>query len=184
MPKTIVETTPTAQTPTPAAAPSDNLSPSLRELVAIFDGPLSEVRFPGVDSKILTDLAGDVEGESVRVEELRQQLDAAHSRFIEVKARLQRVAEQGLAYAKVFAAGDPDLQARLGEINLAGEPKRRKARAAGSEDATSGEGATEGAGEEGGEGDAVVKMPARRGRKPKVAEEAAADDTAAAPAAN
>lgn len=171
MPKT-VETTPTAQTPTSAAAPSDALTPSLRELVAIFDGPLSEVRFPGVDSKILTDLAALVETEMARVEELRQQLDSAHAGLIEVKARLQRSAEQGLAYARVFAAGDPELTARLAEINLAGEPKRRKTKSASSEEAATGEGAAEGSGEEAADGEGMVKLPPRRGRKPKAAADA------------
>lgn len=177
MPKTTVDTTPVAPTPTPAAADAaraaDTLPPALRELVAIFEGPLSEVRFPGVDSKVLTELAAQADRETVRVEELRAQLDSAHSGLIDVKARLQRAAEQGLAYAKVFAAGDAELLARLAEVNLGGEPKRRKARAAGSEEAT-GEGAAEGEEGAGGE-DGMIKLPPRRGRKPKVAADATAN---------
>ena len=41
---------------------------------------------------------------------------------------LLRAAEQGLAYARVYAADDPELEARLADINLGGkpEPRRRK----------------------------------------------------------
>lgn len=163
MPKTTVETTLPVPTSTSA---SDTMAPALRELLAIFDGPLAEVRFPGVDRGMLLDLAAQVEGESVRVEELRAQLDTAYAGLIEVKGRLQRAAEQGLAYARVFSAGDPELTARLAEVNLAGEPRRRKAAAAtGEPDAA--------AAEAGESADGTIRLPPRRGRKPKVAAEEA-----------
>ena len=160
MPKTHAETTPVPSTPTPATSPSDALSPALRELIGIFAQELAAVSFPGVDHKTFMDLAAQVETESQRVEELRAQLDTAHSALIEVKSRLQRSAEQGLAYAKVYAANDAELLARLNEVNLGGEtPRRRKLEVAAATATDPGDGTT------------PIKLPAKRGRKPKVAVE-------------
>jgi len=166
MPKTHAETTPVTSTPTaPSTAPStsvppqsDALSPALRELIGIFAQELAAVSFPGVDHKTFMDLAAQVETESQRVEELRAQLDTAHSALIEVKTRLQRSAEQGLAYAKVYAANDAELLARLNEVNIGGEtPRRRKLEVAAASATDPGDGTT------------PIKLPAKRGRKPKVA---------------
>lgn len=160
MPKTHAETTPVPSTSTPVPAPSDALSPALRELIGIFAQELAAVSFPGVDHKTFMDLAAQVETESQRVEELRAQLDTAHAALIEVKSRLQRSAEQGLAYAKVYAANDAELLARLNEVNLGGEtPRRRKLEVAAAAPADPGDGST------------PIKLPAKRGRKPKVAVE-------------
>lgn len=154
--KTSDETNPTS---------SDTLPPALRELISIFSKELAEVNFPGVDAKVLTDLANDVAAETQRVEELRAQLDTAHATLIEVKQRLQKSAEQGLAYAKVYAATDADLATRLAEVNLGGEtPRRRKLEVA----------APAAGAAEGGEG-AEVKQPAKRGRKPKQPPQQAAE---------
>jgi hypothetical protein len=160
MPKTHAEPTPASTTPVTAATPSDALSPALRELLAIFEQELAEVRFPNVDGKILADLAARVDAETQRVEELRAQLDTAHAGLVDVKARLQKAAEQGLGYARVYAAGDADLLARLAEVNLGGEPRRRKLEVAAPEAA-----------------DGTIKLPPRRGRPRKqVSDEAIAAD--------
>ncbi len=180
MPKTHAETTPATSTPptsTPTSTPtgtstppvpsqSDALSPALRELIGIFAKDLAAVSFPGVDHKTFMDLAEQVDTESQRVEELRAQLDTAHSALIEVKSRLQRSAEQGLAYAKVYAANDAELLARLNELNIGGEtPRRRKLEVAAAAATDPGDGTT------------PIKIPAKRGRKPKAAAAAAEEET-------
>jgi hypothetical protein len=155
MPKTHVEMSTTTSTPTTAPSPSEALPPALRELLGIFAQELAAVSFPNVDHKVLVELAEQVEVEAQRVEELRAQLDTAHAGLIDVKARLQRAAEQGLAYARVYAAGDADLAARLAEVNLGGEtPRRRKLEVAA-------------AAADPGDGTTPIKLPAKRGRKPK-----------------
>jgi hypothetical protein len=158
MPKTTTEPTTTTMTSTPAPttapppATPDALTPAMRELIALFDKELAEVRFPGVDSKLLAELGAQVDAETQRVEDLRAQLDTAHAGLVDFKNRLQRAAEQGLAYAKVYAAGDAELLAKLAEINLGGDtPRRRKLEVAAQADP----------------GDGTIKLPPRRGRKPK-----------------
>ena len=135
---------------TPAESRSDSLSPALRELLDVFERELAEVQFPGVDHKVLKDLAAQVDGESQRVEELRQQLEEAQTILADAQTKLLRSAELGLAYARVYAADDAALLERLSGLHVGagGPPKRRKL-----EVAAPGEGA--------------VRLPAKRGRKPK-----------------
>jgi hypothetical protein len=137
-----------------AESSPESLSPAIRELLSIFEGELAKVQFPNVSAKILGDLAAQVSDESERVETLRQQLDAAQANLSEAQQKLVRTAELGLAYARVYAADDATLLDRLAELHVGPNhlksnetPKRRKLEVA----------APEGA----------VRLPAKRGRKPK-----------------
>ena len=135
---------------TPAESRSDSLAPALRELLDVFQRELAEVQFPGVDRAILHDLAEQVEGEGQRVEALRQQLEEAQNILGDAQSKLIRAAELGLAYARVYAAEDPALLDRLSSLHVGGEaaPRRRKLEVAGP-------------------GEGAVRLPAKRGRKPK-----------------
>ena len=157
MSKTTVD--PSTADPSPVDPASAALSPAIRELLSVFEGELADVQFPGVSAKALTDLAGQVAEETQRVEELRRQLDDAQATLGEAQQKLVRVAELGLAYARVYAAEDAALLSRLSELQVGpGEPpKRRKLEVAAP--------------------DGSVRLPAKRGRKPKNATPAAdADD--------
>lgn len=137
---------------------ADPVSPALLDLVAIFEGPLAEVQFPGVDQGILRGLVDQVRDHAHELDQLRAQLDALQNHLTEARLRLLRAAEQGLAYARVFAADDPELEARLADINLGGkpEPRRRKLEVAAADSGNS----------------EPLRLPPRRGRKPRAAEEA------------
>ena len=139
-------------TTTPAESRSDSLAPALRELLDVFERELAEVQFPGVDRTVLHDLAAQVEGEGQRVEVLRQQLEEAQSILSDAQTKLVRAAELGLAYARVYAADDAALLDRLSTLHVGSEPapKRRKLEVAAPE------------------GEGSVRLPAKRGRKPKV----------------
>jgi len=101
---------------------------------------------------VLRDLAAQVDGEGQRVEVLRQQLEEAQSILSDAQTKLVRAAELGLAYARVYAADDAALLDRLSSLHVGSEPapKKRKLEVA-----------------SGGE-DGAVRLPAKRGRKPKV----------------
>lgn len=142
-----------------AEAP-DPVSPAVLDLLAVFEGPLADVQFPGVDRGTLRALVDEVRESAHALDLLRAQLDTLHGRLTDTRARMMRTAEQGLAYARVYAADDPDLEARLADITLAGpgksaEPRRRKL-----------EVATEGGNPE------PLRLPPRRGRKPRALGEA------------
>jgi len=147
--------------PTPHAdSSSEALSPAIRELLAVFEGELAEVHFPGVDRKVLAELAGQVDGETRRVEELRQQLDEAQALLGDAQQKLLRAAELGLAYARIYAAEDAALLSRLSDLQVgaAEPPRRRKLEVAAP-------------------ADGAVRLPAKRGRKPKQRPEDEADAT-------
>lgn len=138
----------------------DLISPALSELLAVFEGPLAEVRFPGVDKTVLRTLVDQVRNHGQKLAALRAQLDGLQSGLTEAQLKLVRAAEQGLAYAKVFAASDPALAERLGEIALVSgeEPRRRRKLEVAAPAAAPGEGE-------------ALRLPPRRGRKPKQAAE-------------
>lgn len=143
-------------TTTPVESRSDSLAPALRELLDVFERELAEVQFPGVDRTVLKDLAAQVEGEGQRVDALRQQLDEAQSILSDAQTKLVRAAELGLAYARVYAADDAALLDRLSTLHVGNEPAPKKRKL---EVASAGE-------------DGAVRLPAKRGRKPKVRPEA------------
>lgn len=139
----------------------DLISPALTDLLAIFEGPLAEVRFPGVDRTVLRTLIDQVRTQSQKLDALRSQIDAAQAALADAQTKLVRTAEQGLGYARVYAAADPELAERLADITLTTgeEPKRRRKLEVA-------------AAQPGGE---ALRLPPKRGRKPKTA----ADDTEA-----
>lgn len=143
-----------------ADSSSEALSPAIRELLSVFEGELAEVHFPGVDRKVLAELAGQVEGETRHVEELRQQLDEAQALLGDAQQKLLRAAELGLAYARIYAAEDAALLSRLSDLQVgpAEPPRRRKLEVAAP-------------------ADGAVRLPAKRGRKPKQRPEDEADAT-------
>jgi hypothetical protein len=138
---------------------ADPVSPALLDLLAVFEGPLADVQFPGVDQAALRGLVDQVRGHASELDLLRAQLDALHGQLGEARARLLRTAEQGLAYARVYAADDPELDARLADIHLGGgkaEPRRRKLEVAAADSGNS----------------EPLRLPPRRGRKPRAEAEA------------
>lgn len=145
--------------PNSQTEPSEALSPAIRELLSVFEGELAEVSFPNVSAKILRDLAAQVAEESQRVETLRQQLEEVQTTLTEAQQKLVRTAELGLAYARVYAAEDADLLDRLSTLQVGPNepPRRRKLEVA----------APEG----------TVRLPAKRGRKPKNHDADATDTT-------
>jgi hypothetical protein len=138
---------------------TEALAPAIRELLSVFENELAGVQFPNVSAKILMDLAAQVSAETQRVEALRQQLDEVQNTLSEAQQKLVRTAELGLAYARVFAADDAALFARLSDLQVGpGEPrKQRKLEVAAP--------------------DGAVRLPAKRGRKPKPRPEDDATDT-------
>jgi len=107
------------RTPTVANAtgPHDDPVPAdLRAVVDLFSHDLREVIFPGVDAAVLRRHADEVRARARDVDRARAALDAALAAFDERTAALAGVAARALAYARIYAADQPDLAARLAEI--------------------------------------------------------------------
>lgn len=131
------------------------IHPAIAELVALFEGPLAAVQFPGVDQHVLRGLVEQVQAHANQVEALRAQLDELHGALADAQAKLARTAEQGHAYARVFAAEEPALAEQVAAIVLPNAEERRRRKP----EVVVGPGAAE-----------PLRLPPRRGRRPKTAE--------------
>ena len=106
---------------------------AVKELVALFDGPLSEVRFPEVDGAALKEQAASVEA-AVRDVEAAAQVWAEAKRAVDARLEvLLQKAQRALAYARVYAEDKPELDATLAALVVPkwGDPRGTKAPAGG-----------------------------------------------------
>jgi len=101
-------------------APAITLPTEVREVVELFaGGVLDGLSFPEVDAHTFDTLIQDVQAHTENVDEVRRMLSEAREELARAEAELARRAEKALAYAKVFAAADPELTAQLEELALA-----------------------------------------------------------------
>lgn len=108
---------------------------AVKELLALFDGPLSEVRFPEVDGAALKEQAASVEA-AVRDVEAAAQVWAEAKRTVDARLEvLLQKAQRALAYARVYAEDKPELDATLAALVVPkwGDPRGTKAPAGGGE---------------------------------------------------
>jgi hypothetical protein len=136
-----------AAPPAPAAIP-DPVSGPVRELLAIFDHDLRDVRFPDVDREALDACARQVLEAAAALARQEAATAAARAALDSCQDALAVKAHRAAAYARVFAEGDPALAARLDAIAL---PRR----------------ATRGAAAASALAAAPVRAPRRRGRPPR-----------------
>ncbi|MBK8254793.1 MAG: hypothetical protein IPK82_19300 [Polyangiaceae bacterium] len=95
---------------------SNPIPTAVKELLALFDGPLSSVQFPDVDGPALREHVAAVDA-AVR------DVEAAAAAWAEAKravdARLETLlskAQRALAYARVYAEDKPELDAQLAAL--------------------------------------------------------------------
>lgn len=100
---------PAAHSPIPAA---------VKDLLALFDGPLAKVQFPEVDAKALRQLATQVDAASEEVEAAAQAWAAAKRAVDERVEVLLQKAQRALAYARIYAEDKPEISAVLGTVSL------------------------------------------------------------------
>lgn len=104
------------------------------DVLALFSGPLAEVRFPDLDRTSLESEAAALLDAQREVEALERSLDSARQRTREAVAQLTATSQRALAYARVFAMGQPALEEALSEVRTSegpradAAPKKRKAR--------------------------------------------------------
>jgi hypothetical protein len=103
--------------------PQDAVPPSLLAVLELFADELKGVAFPGVDAALLAQQADEVRARARDVDRAQDVLDAALAALSDRTAVLATLASRGLAYARIYAADDPALAARLAEI----EPEERPA---------------------------------------------------------
>jgi hypothetical protein len=133
----------TSLLPGPAASAARNddpVSAPVREVLAVFDDALEDVRFPDVDAAALHAAADGVTAAHAELRRLEAVVDEARRRLEESQEALLHRAQRAVAYARVYADGDAALAARLDAIALprsrgvrpsSPEPARKRRRTAG-----------------------------------------------------
>lgn len=104
-----------------------SLSAPLQAVVDLFSGPLQGVRFADIDGEGLNNLATEVESLGNEVEALEAQLASYREALVLKQEALNTLAQQALAYARIYAESDEALSAELEEISLPRATKTRKA---------------------------------------------------------
>jgi hypothetical protein len=105
----------------------DPVSAPQRALIELFTAR-AELRFPGVDAKVLEARAASVRALAEEVERARALLARAEAALGQGQRELGALAERAHEYARIFARTDAELAAALESIVLRPEaaPKRRR----------------------------------------------------------
>jgi len=117
-------------------AKHDPTSPFVREVIDLYrEEAFAQVRFPDVDCEMLEAAQRALLETQRELERCEAQLAAAREALVAQLESIESKAERALAYARVFATGDPELTARLAELGrkkppAVGEraPPRRRGR--------------------------------------------------------
>lgn len=107
---------------------NDPVPPVIRDILALFAGELREQRFGDLDSEALERLAAETRERAKEVDRARAALEDALGALEAAREALSTRAQQGLAYAAVFAAADPALAATIAALEVAPEKPRTEAR--------------------------------------------------------
>jgi len=104
---------------------------AVRAVLALFEGPLAEVRFPQVDGESLAEQVAVVEQRRAELQRALETVQAARTALEREQQALLDQARRAHAYASVFAAGDASLTEQLVEITFDGRaaaPAKKRGR--------------------------------------------------------
>jgi len=101
-----------------------SLSPGLRRLIELFATQLSDVAFPGISSGSLERASEELSARQQALETAKAQVAASEAALAASRDALRRLAERALAYARIYAAEDPELTQELSAIRL--DPEKPK----------------------------------------------------------
>lgn len=103
--------------PTVSLKPKQDPTPAFaRQVIELYKGDLSEVRFPDLDLAVLESARDELQHSQLEVERLEADLHAARAALDAEAGSLNAKAERALAYAKIYAAADPQLSGRIAEL--------------------------------------------------------------------
>lgn len=97
---------------------NDPISPALRALLELFTTELAEVRFPDMSGQVLEDAAAQVKASAEAVARAQAALEVARQGLQESQDAMLQKGQRALAYARVFAEENPELNAKLDAIHL------------------------------------------------------------------
>lgn len=106
---------------------NDPVSSAVQEVVDLFTAELSELRFGDLEGAVLARAVDEVKAIAIEVTVAEATLEAVRARLNEKQDALFQKAQRAIAYARVYAEGQPELAARIDQIALP-RPARRTAR--------------------------------------------------------
>lgn len=105
---------------------NDPVPPAIRDILALFAGELRDQRFGDLDHEALELLADETRARAKEVEQARAALESTLASLDEAREALTAQARQGLAYASVYAASDPELSAKIAGLEGEHKPARER----------------------------------------------------------
>jgi hypothetical protein len=99
-------------------AMNDPVSSAVQEVVDLFTKELSHLRFGDLEAGVLAGSADDVKAVAADVAGAEAVLESSRARLAEKQDALLLKAQRALAYARVYAEGQPELAARIEQIAL------------------------------------------------------------------
>ena len=103
-----------------------SLAQPVQAVVTLFEGPLAGVRFADIDAAGLSKLAAEVTRAASELEQREAALSTLRQELAQRQEALLALAQQALAYARIYAEGDDALLAQLTDIALPRATKARK----------------------------------------------------------
>jgi hypothetical protein len=88
---------------------SDAVPMQLREVIALFAGPLAGIAFPDIDAALLGRHAEALRTAARDLDRARAAVDDAQRRVVDRTAELAAAGRRGLAYARIYADAHPEL---------------------------------------------------------------------------
>jgi hypothetical protein len=113
------------------SAPAMSAIPApIQSVLDLFEGPLANVRFADIDANGLAKLAAEVEAVAAEAQRQEEALAELRQGLAQRQEALLSLAQQALAYARVYAESDEPLLEELNRISLPRAAKGRKPNAA------------------------------------------------------
>jgi len=97
---------------------NDPVSSAVQEVVDLFTKELTHLRFGDLEAGVLASSSDEVKAVAAEVAEAEAVLEGVRARLAEKQDALVQKAQRALAYARVYAEGQPDLASRIEQIAL------------------------------------------------------------------
>lgn len=102
------------------------IAPLTRHLLELFAGPLRDVRFPDADVERLTLAVEETQAAHAALARAEEAVDAARKALVEKQQVVAKQTERTVAYARIYAADQPQLLASLEALST--PPRRGRGR--------------------------------------------------------
>src|SRR5262245_56065755 len=100
------------------------IPPAVQQVLDVYETDLLLVKFGDLEATVLSKAVEEVVLAVTAVEQAEAALETARAALQEKQEGLFQKAQRALAYARVYAEGDPDLAARVEEISLLRSSRR------------------------------------------------------------